>query len=89
MPNETYEIEVASPLLRPGLLIRTKVSKKYVVETVNGLMDMIREINSKPTVKGIEINSKPIVEGIDHDRFVDREWCPRSLLDTTKRTPKV
>lgn len=49
MPNETYEIEVQSPLLRPGIIIRTKVSKKYVVSTVLDIMDMIRDINSPVT----------------------------------------
>ena len=46
MPNETYEIEMRSPLLRPGIVIRTQVSKRYVVETVNAILNMIREINA-------------------------------------------
>ena len=43
--NNTYTIEVQSPLLRPGLKISTEVSERYVVETVKKIMNMIREIN--------------------------------------------
>lgn len=46
MPNETYEIEVRSPLLRPGITIRTSVSQKYVKTTVLSLLDICREINN-------------------------------------------
>jgi hypothetical protein len=46
MPNETYEIEMRSPLLRPGIVIRTEVSKKYVVSTIRDFLDMVREINT-------------------------------------------
>jgi len=45
LPNETYEIEVGSPLLRPGITIRTYVSKKYVASTTKDLLNIIREIN--------------------------------------------
>ncbi len=44
--NETYTIRVQSPLLRPGLTIETKVSKRYLVQTVKELLDKIREINT-------------------------------------------
>lgn len=43
--NETYEITVSSPLLRPGLSITTKVSSKYVVQTALSLIEKVREIN--------------------------------------------
>ncbi|MEY4722578.1 MAG: hypothetical protein RLZZ324_91 [Candidatus Parcubacteria bacterium] len=43
--NETYEVEIASPLLRPGITIRTRVSKKYLSATVKELLDIVREIN--------------------------------------------
>ena len=43
--NETYEIVVSSPLLRPGMTIRTTVSSRYVVQTVKALMEKVREIN--------------------------------------------
>ena len=46
--NETYEITVASPLLRPGLTIRTTVSSRYVTQTVKSLMEKVREINGVP-----------------------------------------
>jgi hypothetical protein len=45
MPNETYTIKFESPLLRPGISVSCKVSKKYVVSTVNDFMNIIREIN--------------------------------------------
>jgi len=44
--NETYEIVVSSPLLRPGLTIKTTVSSRYVVRTVAELMAKVREINT-------------------------------------------
>ena len=46
MSNETYEIEVRSPLLRPGITIRTTVSQKYVKTTVLSLLDICREMNT-------------------------------------------
>ncbi len=49
--NETYKVEVASPLLRPGLTISTEVSKKYLVSTLNDLMDQIREFNKQQDEK--------------------------------------
>ena len=45
--NETYEITVESPLLRPGMTIRATVSSRYVVQTVQSLMEKVREINAK------------------------------------------
>lgn len=44
--NETYEILVKTPLLRPGLQIRTWVSEKYVVPTLHKLMEKVREFNN-------------------------------------------
>jgi|GEM_PF-2595621 hypothetical protein len=43
--NETYTVKAASPLLRPGLTISTKVSKQYLVPTLIELLDKIREFN--------------------------------------------
>lgn len=45
--NEIYEIGFTSPLLRPGITIRTWVSKKYVVEATKDFMDIIRDINKE------------------------------------------
>ena len=45
MPNETYTIKFESPLLRPGITVTCKVSKKYVANTVKDFMNIIREIN--------------------------------------------
>lgn len=44
--NETYEIEVGSPLLRPGIKIKTKVSKGYLVQTLQDIMEKVREFNT-------------------------------------------
>ena len=43
--NEAYEVEMGSPLLRPGITIRTKVSEKYLESTVKKLLNKVREIN--------------------------------------------
>ena len=43
--NNTYEIRVESPLLRPGITITTKVSEKYLDAVVDKLMAIIRKIN--------------------------------------------
>ncbi len=45
--NETYLIEVSSPLLRPGLKISTEVSKGYLVTAMMDLMEQVRDFNSK------------------------------------------
>lgn len=50
MSNETYEIEIKSPLLRPGITIRTSVSQKYVKTTVLSLLDICREINTNGNI---------------------------------------
>jgi len=50
--NNTYDIKVSSPLLRPGMVIRTTCSEKYVVPVVNKMMDMVREINTPKPEKG-------------------------------------
>lgn len=44
--NETYEIEVTSPLLRPGLMLRTRVSGRYLVPVLRKVLDAVREFNS-------------------------------------------
>jgi hypothetical protein len=46
MTNETYEITIKSPLIRPGIEIRTNVSGKYLVKTLKRLLDDIREFNN-------------------------------------------
>jgi len=52
--NETYEVTFESPLLRPGITIKTKVSKRYLVETVRGGLDMVREINNSHAPQQID-----------------------------------
>ena len=56
MPNETYTIEVMSPLLRPGITIRTNVSKTYLAEAVRDLMEIVRRINDEE--RPITINDR-------------------------------
>lgn len=43
--NNRYIIQVSSPLLRPGLKIKTEASERYVVQVVRTLMEKVREIN--------------------------------------------
>lgn len=46
MLNNRYRIRVEAPLLRPGLTIETEVSERYLVEVVETVMGMVREINA-------------------------------------------
>ena len=50
--NNRYEIEVSHPLIRPGLVIRTEASEKYLVAVVKTLMERVREINTPETDDG-------------------------------------
>ena len=43
--NETYCIEMSSPLLRPGIRVSTEVSGRYVVRTMQHMMQCVREFN--------------------------------------------
>lgn len=45
--NNKYEIEIGQPLVRPGLTIRTEASEKYLVRSVQTLMEKVRELNKK------------------------------------------
>lgn len=46
--NESYEITVGSPLLRPGLQIRVmSCSKRYAADAVSDLMEVVRMINDR------------------------------------------
>jgi hypothetical protein len=45
MGNETYRIEIKSPLLRPGITISTEVSERYLVKTLANLLEYAREFN--------------------------------------------
>jgi len=48
MGNETYQIVVESPLLRPGLTITVEgVSERYLVPVTVSLMGYVREINKQ------------------------------------------
>jgi hypothetical protein len=44
--NNTYKITVSSPLLRPGIVIETEVSERYIKPVMEKLMETIREINN-------------------------------------------
>jgi hypothetical protein len=43
--NETYTVRAGSPLLRPGLEVETRVSKRYLKGTLKDLLDQLREFN--------------------------------------------
>ena len=45
--NNRYVIEVQSPLLRPGLTIKTEVSEKYVEKTLEKILEIIKQFNDK------------------------------------------
>ena len=49
--NNRYVITVSTPLLRPGLVISTEVSSKYVIEVVGDIMEMVRAINAPESGK--------------------------------------
>ena len=44
--NETYEVKAESPLLRPGLTIATKVSKRYIETATDTIMIAVRNVNN-------------------------------------------
>lgn len=49
--NETIKIEIASPLIRPGIKISTKVSKRYANTALSDLMEIVRGFNEKQSAK--------------------------------------
>jgi len=53
--NNTWQIEISSPLLRPGIVIRTEISEKYLVKALEQAMVMVREFNAKGSAE----RSKP------------------------------
>ena len=44
--NNKYKIRVAAPLLRPGIVIETEVSERYVVPVLQKIMELVREFNA-------------------------------------------
>lgn len=45
--NTSYTVRVKDPLIRPGMEIEAgPVSERYLVPTVQKLMDAVREVNS-------------------------------------------
>jgi len=45
MTNETWEIEIKSPLVRPGITLRTKVTGKYMFAVLTKALDALRAFN--------------------------------------------
>jgi len=43
--NNRYKIEVKDPLLRPGLIITTEVSERYVLSVLKTIMEIVRQFN--------------------------------------------
>ncbi len=50
--NETYEITYSSPLLRPGVQIKTQVSGRYLVKTMHYMMQEARKFNKEQEGQG-------------------------------------
>jgi hypothetical protein len=46
--NNKYRIIITHPLVRPGLVLETEASEKYLVPVVNKALDKVREINTPP-----------------------------------------
>lgn len=44
--NNKYTIKVGSPLIRPGIIVETTVSEKYLVKGFEMVMDKVREFNT-------------------------------------------
>jgi hypothetical protein len=51
--NNTWEIEIGSPLLRPGITIRTRVSEAYIVATLQEGMKVVRQFNTEQKRSGL------------------------------------
>ena len=51
MTNETWEIEIKSPLIRPGITLRTHVTGKYLFAVIEAALDKLREFNKKQPVE--------------------------------------
>jgi len=53
--NNKYTIRVTHPLIRPGVMIETEASERYVVEVCVRLLELVRLINNaedlRPKVK--------------------------------------
>lgn len=49
--NNTIVVEVASPLLRPGLTMRTTVSERYAERAAEQMLDLARRVNAKQASK--------------------------------------
>jgi hypothetical protein len=45
--NETIKIKIKSPLIRPGIEISAKVSKRYANQALTDLMEIVRGFNEE------------------------------------------
>lgn len=45
--NNKYKIKITHPLLRPGIVIETEASEKYLVAVTDTLLEKVREINTE------------------------------------------
>ena len=45
--NNKYKITATTPLLRPGLLVSTEVSARYLVRGLKRLLESVREFNAE------------------------------------------
>ncbi len=44
--NNKYTIRISHPLVRPGMVIETEASERYVDAVVKKLMEIVRAINA-------------------------------------------
>jgi hypothetical protein len=45
--NNKYKVIVKDPLLRPGLIVETECSEKYLVQVLCKIMEQVRIFNLK------------------------------------------
>ena len=56
--NNKYRIVAKHPLIRPGLIIETEASEKYVVAVMSKLMELIRETNNSAVEKNVALREE-------------------------------
>ena len=68
--NNKYKIKVGHPLIRPGLVIETEASERYVPEVIARVMEIVRNINRNggSATKTFITTADGIVD-IDIDRY--------------------
>lgn len=52
--NNKYKITITHPLVRPGVVIETEASEKYLVAVIRTALSKVRELNSD----GVPVETK-------------------------------